>query len=372
MPVSTYYEILGLKRNCSSEEITKAWETAQRKYVKHHELYKKAQEAYQTLINPMKREMYNIFGISNVDTNSRLNFYTSLKDKRSVKEYEQVVFKQTNTSDFWINVAVTLEDLYNGKILDISHKVCLPCMSCKNIKFMNCPCYAHSSRPNLACGICKGTGKFNPIRNCKTCKDRKEFQEELRAQIEVKPGMYHGQKLVKEVWCYATSQFIKLGVKIVQKPHQCFERQGDDLYIIKKIGINEALCGCNIVITHLDKRKLLCNTQETVLKPGCEKILYGEGMPTGSDRNGRHGNLYIHFLVIFPLHLPTSVLKDIESCLPERPAFKMPNHPETEEFQLHDFDPNFKIQAVPIKQSYYDEKCDKQQDFVPKDQCSNQ
>lgn len=89
-------------------------------------------------------------------------------------------------------------------------------------------------------------------------------------------------------------------IVLQQKPHQTFERSGDDLIMTKKIGLAEALCSASFVVRHLDGRDLLIkHPPGNVICPGDVKGIVGEGMP--QHRNPfEKGNLYINFEVIFP------------------------------------------------------------------------
>lgn len=54
-----------------------------------------------------------------------------------------------------------------------------------------------------------------------------------------------------------------------QKDHELFTRQGDDLFMTKKIHLAEALCGFHMVIKHLDKRNLVVKYPAgQVIEPG--------------------------------------------------------------------------------------------------------
>ena len=54
-----------------------------------------------------------------------------------------------------------------------------------------------------------------------------------------------------------------------QKDHELFTRQGDDLFMTKKLHLAEALCGFHMVIKHLDKRNLIVKYPAgQVIEPG--------------------------------------------------------------------------------------------------------
>ena len=54
-----------------------------------------------------------------------------------------------------------------------------------------------------------------------------------------------------------------------QKDHPKFKRKGDDLFVEHTLSLTEALCGFQIILTHLDGRQLLVKSQPgEVVKPG--------------------------------------------------------------------------------------------------------
>ena len=62
-----------------------------------------------------------------------------------------------------------------------------------------------------------------------------------------------------------------------QKDHDFFTRQGDDLFMTKKIHLAEALCGFHMAIKHLDKRDLVIKYPAgQVIEPGlsCFSVKY--------------------------------------------------------------------------------------------------
>src|SRR5436309_2516520 len=87
----------------------------------------------------------------------------------------------------------------------------------------------------------------------------------------------HNCMLYKQIYHYVI--YVILVLK--QKPHDKFERQGNDLLTEVKISITEALCGFSkILVTHLDGRGLLVDhSPGQVIKPGTIRCIPNEGMP---------------------------------------------------------------------------------------------
>jgi DnaJ family protein A protein 2 len=58
-------------------------------------------------------------------------------------------------------------------------------------------------------------------------------------------------------------------VVLQQEPHEVFQRQGSDLVMTHKLGVTEALCGCEFVVKQLDGRDLILRSPPgNVIEPG--------------------------------------------------------------------------------------------------------
>lgn len=114
--------------------------------------------------------------------------------------------------------------------------------------------------------------------------------------------MKHGQKIVLKGEADQLPGTLPGDVVFVlaQKKHDTFLRKEGDLLLQKKITLVEALCGAQVLIEHLDGRKLMCSTQPgEIIKPGHVKTIDEEGMP--HQRNPFvKGKLYIRFDIEFP------------------------------------------------------------------------
>jgi DnaJ family protein A protein 2 len=91
-----------------------------------------------------------------------------------------------------------------------------------------------------------------------------------------------------------------LVIQLRQKAHPFFHRRHDDLLMAKRISLSQALLGGNLVLTHLDRRKLVVQIpQGQVITPGAVKVIAGEGMPQRGNVFQK-GRLFVQFEVIFP------------------------------------------------------------------------
>lgn len=150
---------------------------------------------------------------------------------------------------------------------------------------------------------------INEKDRCRKCEGHKVCKETKLLEVHVDKGMRHGQKItfsgeadqapgvepgdivlvlqekeheVKKNKSYdGLSFFNKLYCNSYKKPDFCchfliqdFRREGNDLYIVQRIGLVEALCGFQMTVTHLDGRQLLIKYPPgKIIEPGNQECL---------------------------------------------------------------------------------------------------
>ena len=369
MSSKTLYAILKLKENCTSDDIKKAWTAIKKVCTSNAPQYQAAKKAYDTLIDPVKREIYDNFqvydDVQDPIQNSCMFSSTFLEDR----DVEAVVGKLKLSHHNQTAVFVSLNDLYLGRKVDVKIKSTKPCNQCQNfVDVRPCPECSMLLGPKLPlCRTCNNTKRVITPILCKNCNGTRFMFVDSKTEVIVKPGMSVGQRL------RCTNSTTEVIIK--QIPHSIFSRQGNDLYMKKKISLAQALCGIRFVFEHLDKRKLLVTSPAgNVLSPGCRKIISKEGMPILNSAEGRRGDLIIVFQVNIPTTIEKNTALEIEELLPKRPEFQMPSNPETEEYNLTDFDPLFKLNnGFRPDEAYYDDKPNNSNPLLhPKNQCTHQ
>ena len=103
---------------------------------------------------------------------------------------------------------------------------------------------------------------------------------------------------------------VKLFIKVENNTE--FERQGLDLLINKTISLKEALCGFSFELKYINgKTYTLNNSLGNIIPPNYKKVILNMGLT----REGRIGNLIIHFMVEFPEKLEVSKLEELNNIL---------------------------------------------------------
>lgn len=100
---------------------------------------------------------------------------------------------------------------------------------------------------------------------------------------------------------------------IEEKPHSVFTRDKDNLKMVVKLSLVEALTGFSKTITTLDGRKLKVNNANSVVQTGQESRVPNEGMP--NSKTGKKGDLIVKYEVVFPTSLTTEQKEGIKKLL---------------------------------------------------------
>ncbi|EEF46534.1 dnaJ protein homolog [Ricinus communis] len=392
-----YYEILGVSKNATQDDLKKAYKRAA---IKNHpdkggdpEKFKELAQAYEVLSDPEKREIYDQYGEDALKEgmggggagHNPFDIFESFfggspfgggssRGGRRQRRGEDVVHP----------LKVSLEDLYLGTIKKLSlsrNMICAKCngkgsksgasMKCSGCQGTGMKVSIRQLGPSMiqqmqhACNECKGTGEsISEKDRCTQCKGEKVVPEKKVLEVIVEKGMQHGQKITFPGEADEAPDTITGDIVFVlqQKDHPKFKRKEDDLVVDHNLSLTEALCGFQFVLTHLDGRQLLIkSTPGEVVKPGSFKAINDEGMPM-YQRPFMKGKLYIHFNVDFPDSLTADQVKALEAILPLRSSTQLTDMEldECEETTLHDvnMEEEMRRKQQQAQQEAYDEDDD--------------
>ena len=253
-----YYNLLGIDSNASNSEIKKSYKKLA---MKHHpdkggdpEKFKQITEAFQVIGDENKRKLYDSGGNeavnSGMDPSNMFNMFNSNNNSS----------KQNKGKSTQYNLNIKLEDIYNGttkylqiKRLKIDKNSVTKCSECNGtgmiVKTVNMG-FMHQQMQSQ-CNICNGN-KFSYKKST--------ISEKL--EVCIPKGILDKKKII----IYEKGDDIPNGlagdihVIINEIPHKNYKRKGSDLYYKCNISLVEALCGFELDLVHLDKRKLLIKT----------------------------------------------------------------------------------------------------------------
>ncbi|KAM3299941.1 hypothetical protein ACQJBY_041110 [Aegilops geniculata] len=133
--------------------------------------------------------------------------------------------------------------------------------------------------------------------------------------IDVKPGWKKGTKITFPEKGNEQPHTIAADLVFIidEKPHAVYTRDGNDLVATQKIPLAEALTGYTVHLTTLDGRSLTVPIS-SVIHPGYEEVVRGEGMPIPKDPS-RKGNLRVKFDIKFPARLTADQKSGVKRLL---------------------------------------------------------
>ncbi len=334
-----YYEVLGVERNASETEIKKAYRKLARQYHPDvnpgdktaEEKFKEINEAYEVLSDPEKRARYDQFGHAGTDPNGFGGFggFGGAGDFAGFGDIFDMFFggagQRTNRgpqvgSDLRLDLVLTFEEAAFGVEKDIE----LP-------RLENCPtCEGTGAKPGTrpaTCPKCQGTGQvrytqktmlghFQTIKTCPECGGEGKVITTPCPQCHGKGKVRRTRKLhIKIPAGVDTGSRIRLAgegeaglrggppgdlyVYIEVKPHEIFERHGDDIYLEMPITFVQAALGDEIKVPTLEGKATLRIPEGT--QTGTIFRLRGQGIPhlKGSGRGDQH----VKVVVVTPTKL---------------------------------------------------------------------
>jgi DnaJ family protein A protein 2 len=185
---------------------------------------------------------------------------------------------------------VTLEDLYLGKISKLAlnkNVICSKCdgrggkegavKKCSNCDGTGVTVNLRTFGPMVqqiqqSCNACGGEGEVIREKDkCKNCSGKKIVNEKKVIEVHVDKGMKNGQEITFSGEADQSPGVVPgdVIIQIEERPHDRFQRRGDDLYYTAKINLLTALAGGQFSVRHLDDRYLIVNIEPgEVIKPG--------------------------------------------------------------------------------------------------------
>ena len=364
-----YYEVLGVQKGASAEEIKKAYRKLAVKYhpdknpgnKEAEEKFKEAAEAYSVLSDADKKARYDQFGHAGVEgagpdfsggfgnLNDILNdlfggafgggfsgFGGGFGGFGGGQRQQQRVHRGR---DIRVRVKLTLEEIAKGVEKEISIEKSVSCPDCggrgaKNSSdIKTCPAcngtgqvqrvvntFLGQTVTYSTCQQCGGEGKIisNP---CRSCNGSGLVRQRETIKVKIPAGVEAGMQLTIQGEGHAAKNNGINGdllVVIEEQDHKDLKREGNNLFYTKVISVTDAILGAEVEVPCLDgpyKIKVEPGTQSgTVVR------LRNKGLPTVNGYGGV-GDLYVKFAVWIPKKLNKDE-KEIVESLRTKESFK--------------------------------------------------
>jgi DnaJ-class molecular chaperone len=142
-----------------------------------------------------------------------------------------------------------------------------------------------------------------------------KISENATIDLTIPPGVDDKEIIILRDCGNTSSNELKGDVKFIVSIENSpiFERSGMDLVFKKQLTLKESLCGFSFEIIHPNGKQLILNnmTNRTIIKPGFKKVISNMGMM----REGNSGNLVIEFGVVYPDLLTLDQMTALEQVL---------------------------------------------------------
>ncbi len=332
-----YYEVLGVNRDASDEELKKAY---RRLAMKHHpdrnpdsntaeDKFKEAKEAYEVLADADKRAAYDQFGHAGVDQAAGMGAGAGAAGFGGFADAFGDIFgdifgggggrSRSNVyrgADLRYNLEVTLEDAARGTETRIRIPTMEECETCHGsgakpgTEPVSCPtCHGHGQVRMTqgffsiaqTCPKCHGSGKVvqNP---CTTCSGNGRLKRQKTLSVKIPPGVDEGDRIRLSGEGEAGVNGGPSGdlyVVIHVRPHDVFTRDGNNLHCEMPVSFTKAALGGEIEIPTLDGYAKIRIPAET--QSGKVFRLRGKGIK--GVRSSSYGDLLCHVVVETPVKL---------------------------------------------------------------------
>lgn len=346
-----YYEVLGLSKNASSDDIKKSYRKLAKKYhpdinkeAGAEEKFKEINEAYEVLSDPQKKQIYDQYGHAGLENGGMGGFegfsgfggggFTDINDifetfMGGMGGFSNFGFGGNRSSrsnspikgeNRYMQMSIEFLEAVKGikKTITISvDKKCEHCdgtgakskndiETCKTCngtgKVTRQTRTAFGVMQTVAdCPDCNGTGKH--IKNkCPNCNGTGYINKKENVEVNIPAGISSGQQVRLSGYGergYNGGPNGDLYIEIVVKPHKYFVREGNDIYITVPISAIDATLGCKVDVP-------TCNGDVSLtIPPGSQpgQRLRIKGYGVKSLRSNQVGDQYVELKVEIPTKL---------------------------------------------------------------------
>ena len=339
-----YYEVLGVEKGASADEIKKAYRKSAMKYHPDRnpgdktaeEKFKELGEAYEVLSDEDKRARYDQFGFAGVDPNygggtggygggfggfgdfgdlgdifgSFFGGGGSRRNQNGPRRGEDIALRLELTFEeaaFGCEKEVSAQRIENCSACngsgsaDGTVETCSQCRGSGQVRTVQ-NFMGMQMQSTATCPSCSGRGKIvkNP---CGTCRGKGKVRRTQKLRIKIPAGINHGQVVPVRGQGNVGSNGGPSGdlmVEISLKRHPIFTRQGMDVFCEVPISFTQAALGAQIEVPTLDGKATYDIPEGT--QTGRQFTMSGAGIPQINNPK-RRGNQYFTVVVETPTRL---------------------------------------------------------------------
>ena len=367
-----YYEVLGVEKNATQEEIKKAY---RKLAVANHpdknpgdkaaeERFKEATEAYEVLGDEKKRANYDQFGFAGVDGQGQgySRAYQDFSDLFSGGAFSSIFgdlfgggfggFGQSSSryshenvgQSIRVNTEVRLEQITEDFKQEVTYAHQVSCEACHGtgsrdgkVNHKTCPTCGGAGQVRQSsgffsmartCPTCGGQGYVidNP---CPSCRGTGTVRKNQTIKVKIPAGIESGTDIILPQLGNAGANGATPGdlyLRVNVKPHRYFIRQGENLFLQIPVSMTQAALGLDIEIENLAGQTVKI-TVPSGIQSGKMIRVKGQGLP--KYKSSGCGDLYVKFRIDTPKHLSLKakkIMKDLSEEMGEN------THPSPEQF----------------------------------------
>lgn len=347
-----YYQILGVDRKATDEELKKAFRKLAMQYhpdrnkddPKSEAKFKEVNEAYEALKDPQKRAAYDQYGADGMHMagGGGGGGFSSGFGGAFTDIFEDMFGDMMNRGgsrsgpqrggDMQYTMEITLEEAYSGVETTIKIPTNESCDKCNGsgaeagTSEEQCPACNGAGRMRMqqgfftierTCPTCNGAGKI--IRDpCKKCSGQGRVRKEKSLKVKIPAGIESGRRIRLAGEGEAGFRGGPAGdlyVLLAVKPHKLFKRDGANIYCRVPIPMTTAALGGEVEVPTIGGNRTKVKIPEGT-QTGQQLRLKGKGMPVL--RSDALGDMFIDVLVETPMHLnrkQQDLLKELDKSL---------------------------------------------------------
>lgn len=273
----SYYDVLGVEKTATVDEIKKVYRGLALKYhpdknpgdVEAEKKFKEIAAAYEILSDPQKRAQYDTWGSIDPSNNRRSsdphNFFNDIfRDLFSGDIFTNVADHAKNIQ---VQLHITLKEVMTGCSKEVRYNrrdICRSCMGSGGKRLAMCPqCNGSGWREQrqatmmfrTTCNMCRGSGKA-VVEQCSDCSGTGvTAPTEAMVVVNVPKGCYTGMQIrfegMGESARGMTGAAGHLYVVLVVQDHPLYRRNGNDLIITVPVNYTTLVIGGNIEVPTL-------------------------------------------------------------------------------------------------------------------------
>ena len=360
----SYYEILGLEKNCTKEDLSKAKKELSKKYhpdklpagQREHgtKMLQQINEAYDILNDDSKKEIYDRYGKEGLNGQPQKNPFGGQgfpfggdspfghMPFNMFNGHQQQQHQAAKIPNMEINIVVTLEEIFNGKNICDTIKRVGPCNDCNctgfaDKKIHKCDkCKGNGqcieliqmgptlARMMAACSKCNGSGSYDEhAKKCKKCNGHKAVNEMYNLKYTLGRGVLEDNYVIISnegnhglINGKSKRGDIVLVIHISEHPtYKIINKY--NLEMTLELQLVEALCGTVKSFKFLDGNDIYIDLTEPV-NNGDIKVLNEYGLPHANSTY-KCGELYIKCIIVFPDRMDEILKGKVYSALTDKP-----------------------------------------------------